>query len=210
MTTAESNHRAALRHLRRDPRMAAIIRAYGSYAPRLTPNPFVALVGAIIHQQVSMSAAAAIRRRLTAACRPRRLSPRALLALSREELRAVGLSHQKAGYLRDLATHFATRRLTGAALRRMDDEAVIAAVTAVKGIGRWTAEMLLIFSLERSDVWPIDDLGLQRAVARLENAANPLSKRDLVNVGERFRPYRTYATWYLWRSLEQPEPPAIS
>lgn len=195
---------------RRDRRLAAIIDAVGPYRPRLTRQPFVALVGAIIHQQVSMSAAATIRRRLVAACRPRRLSPAALLAMSEGELQAVGLSRQKRAYLRDLSAHFARRRLSGALLRRLDDEAVVERVTAVKGIGRWTAEMLLIFSLERPDVWPIDDLGVQTAARRLVGSDEPLEREALLALGEAWRPYRTYATWYLWRSLAQPEPPAIS
>jgi len=207
----EREHEQAVAALRRrDPRLAAIIDAVGPYRPRLTRQPFVALVGAIIHQQVSMSAAATIRRRLVAACRPRRLSPAALLALSEAELQAVGLSRQKRAYLRDLSEHFARRRLSGARLRRLDDEAVVERVTEVKGIGRWTAEMLLIFSLERPDVWPIDDLGLQTAARRLVGVEQRLERDTLLALGEPWRPYRTYATWYLWRSLAQPEPPAIS
>lgn len=202
---------AALRHLRGcDRRLAAIIQRVGPFAPDIVHDPFVALVASIVHQQVSMAAAATIFQRVKALCPRRRLSPAALLAIKDEALRGAGLSRQKLTYIRDLSAHFATRKLQRVKLRRMSDDEVISAVTAVKGIGRWTAEMLLIFSLERSDVWPVDDLGLQRAAQRFVGADQPLSSAAIRELAEPWRPYRSYATWYLWRSLETPGAGAIS
>ncbi len=202
--------RAALRHLSAaDARLAELVRRIGPYAPKLTPDPFRALVGSIVHQQVSMAAATAIQRRLAALCPRRRVTPRALLVLSVDELRSAGVSRPKAKYLHGLADAFATRRLTAAGLKSRTDEDVIAAVTELPGVGRWTAEMLLIFCLERPDVWPVDDLGLRTAVQRLLDLKASPRPRDIQNIADPWRPYRSVATWYLWRSLDGPIQPNI-
>jgi DNA-3-methyladenine glycosylase II len=201
---------AALAHLRAaDARLAATIARIGPYAPVYTPHPFTALVGSIVHQQVSMAAAKSMLRKLRALCPGPRITPAGLLRLSAADLRTAGISRQKAAYLHSLAEEFAARRLTPAKLRRMGDEEVIAAVTRVKGVGRWTAEMLLIFSLARPDVWPIDDLGLRKAARNLLGRSEIPSPAELNALAEPWRPYRSIATWYLWRSLENPVPPSI-
>ncbi len=203
--------RAALRHLSAaDPRLAELIRRIGPYTPQLTPDPFQALVGSIVHQQVSMAAATAIRRRLCALCPRQRVTPRTLLAVSLNDLRSAGVSRPKAKYLHGLADAFATRRLTAAGLKSRSDEDVIAAVTELPGVGRWTAEMLLIFCLERSDVWPSDDLGLRTAVRKFLGLKEVPHPRDIQHVADPWRPYRSVATWYLWRSLDGPIQPTIS
>jgi DNA-3-methyladenine glycosylase II len=203
--------RAAARHLRRvDPRFGVLIDHIGPHALIVTRDPFLALAGSIIQQQVSMAAAAAIQRRVRALCPRNRLTPRSVMSLSLDELRAAGLSRQKSQYLHNIAEAFASRRLTPAKLRRMSDDDVIAATTLIKGVGRWTAEMLLIFCLERPDVWPVDDLGLRKAVGRffdLPELPTPAAIRD---VADPWRPYRSYATWYLWRSLEGPLMPGVA
>jgi DNA-3-methyladenine glycosylase II len=189
--------------------MAHLVERVGPFCPVVVRDPFLALVGSIIHQQVSMSAAAAIRRRLCGLC-DHRLTPAGVLRLSTADLRGAGLSRQKAEYVGNVAEAFATGTLTAARLRRMPDEEVIGATTAIKGVGRWTAEMLLIFCLERPDVWPVDDFGLRKAARNffgLPEAPTPAALRDL---GDPWRPYRSYATWYLWRSLEGPLVPAVS
>lgn len=191
-----------------DEQMAALIDHIGPHRPVLTRDPFRALVGSILQQQVSMSAAAAMQRKLKAACRGV-VRPETLLALDAAALRACGLSRQKAVYMHELARHFQCGGATSRGLRRMSDEEVIANVTQVKGIGRWTAEMLLIFCLERPDVWPIDDLGLRKAVGRFLNKKEMPKPEIMLKTGERFRPYRTYASWYLWRSLEGPFMPGV-
>jgi DNA-3-methyladenine glycosylase II len=203
--------RRAIRHLSAvDTRLGGLIARIGPYEPAITRDPFVALIGSIIHQQVSMSAGAAIRGRLRAVCPRRRLTPAAILALNGSELRAVGLSRQKAAYVRNIAAAFASQALTRSGLRHMRDEDVITATTLIKGVGRWTAEMLLIFCLERPDVWPVDDFGLRKAVqtfAQLPELPTPAAIRDLADP---WRPYRTYATWYLWRSLASPIKPTVA
>ncbi len=203
--------RRAVRALSRsDVRLAKLIKRVGPYQPKLTTNAFVALIGSIIHQQVSLAAGATILARLRDRCAGRRLSPKSVLALDTDALCAVGLSRQKRRYVRDVAEHFADGRLSGAKLRRMSDEDVITAATQVVGVGRWTAEMLLIFCLERPDVWPVDDLGLRSAVRNHLDLHEPPDRGTMLRTGEHWRPYRTYATWYLWRSLENPIAPAIS
>lgn len=209
MPSGASNHLAARRRLSRaDPRMASIIRQVGPAALKITPSPFHTLVGSIIHQQISMSAAASVRRRLVDLCG--RLTPASILAHSEAELRNVGVSRQKAAYLRDIAEHFADGRITPAKLRRRSDDEVIELVTQIKGVGRWTAEMLLMFCLAREDVWPIDDLGLRKGLSRYMGLADLPDKETAAEAGERFRPHRTLATWYLWRSLESPISPGVS
>ena len=202
---------AAARYLsRQDPRLAAIIKHIGPHRPIITPNPFVALVGAILQQQVSMSAAAAMHRRLKGLCPRGRITPPAILLLDGDELRGAGLSRQKARYVRDLAQAFASGTLSSRRLRRMSDEQVIDTTTQVKGVGRWTAEMLLIFCLERPDVWPIDDLGLRKAVRQFLQLDDMPDPPTLGQLAEPWRPYRSYATWYLWRSLEGPLMPGMA
>jgi len=203
--------RNAQRHFRRvAPELAALMARIGPFAPKVTSNPFVALLGSITHQQVSMAAGTTIFNRLLDLCPRRRLTPAAIQALDEPTLRTAGLSRQKVTYIRNIADEFASGHLTSAKLRRMPDEDVIAATTRIKGVGRWTAEMLLIFSLERPDVWPIDDLGLRNAVQRHLGSVTPLKPAELTALAEPWRPYRTIATWYLWRSLENPVQPGIA
>ena len=207
----EATARAAVRHLTRaNPRLGALIRKIGPHRPVITPNSFVALVGSILQQQVSMSAAAAVQKRLKALCPRGRVTPAAILELSDGNLRGAGLSRQKAKYIRSLAEHFASGTLSSRKLRSMTDEGVIAATTQVKGVGRWTAQMLLIFCLERPDVWPIDDLGLRKAVRNFLGLGDLPEMETMQATGEPWRPYRTYASWYLWRSLEGPFMPGVA
>lgn len=190
--------------------LAGIIAAVGPHRPTLSRDPFRTLVGSIVQQQISMSAAAAIQNRLRDACPERRVTALALLALRKPRLRRLGLSNQKAAYVRDLAAHFADGRLSAAKLRRMSDEEVVEATTQVHGVGRWTAEMLLIFCLERPDVWPIDDLGIRKAVRNMLAASDMPDRKALLSAGEPLRPFRSYASWYLWRSLEGPLMPGVA
>lgn len=202
---------AARRHLRQvDPRLRRLIDQIGPHRPQITPDPFRALLGSIIHQQVSMNAAAAIQRRVRDLCPRGRPTPTTLLALRENQLRGAGLSRQKVKYVRNVATEFAARRLTAAKLVAWSDEEVIAATMRIKGVGRWTAEMLLIFCLERPDVWPVDDFGLRKAVRGLLGLKDLPAAATLHELAEPWRPYRSYATWYLWRSLDGPLMPGIA
>jgi DNA-3-methyladenine glycosylase II len=169
----------------------------------LVPNPhlFETLVDAIISQQISVKAADAIMGRLRRAALGEEgglVTPESLLALEEDSLRAAGLSPQKIRYLRDLTERVTDGRLDLARISKLDDEAVIEELVKVKGIGRWTAEMMLIFSLGRPDVLPVDDLGFLEGVREayaLEKRPTPKEMRER---GEQWRPYRTFATWYMW------------
>lgn len=193
-----------------DARLGRVIASIGDFRPIIMPNPFVALIGSILQQQVSMSSAAATFKRLKALCPRQRLTPAALQALTPETLRAAGLSRQKAQYVHNVAAAFAAGHLSGAKLRKMTDDEVIAATTALKGIGRWTAEMLLMFCLERPDVWPVDDLGLKKGVRAFLGTTELPAVAAMNALAEKWRPYRTYATWYLWRLQEGPAMPGLA
>jgi methylated-DNA-[protein]-cysteine S-methyltransferase len=202
--------RGGVRELaRRDPALRAVIRRVGSYAPawQREGDRFTALAQAIVHQQVSMKAGASIFARLreaAGAAADEDLRPASILARPLAALRAAGLSRQKASYLRDLAARAADGTLELERMDRMDDEAVIARLTEVKGIGRWSAQMFLIFRLGRLDVLPVADLGLQKGVRELYRLRALPDARGLARLGERWAPYRSIATWYLWRSLDSP------
>ena len=184
-----------------DPIMAKAIERVGPCT--LTPNPqfFETLVDAIISQQISVKAADAIMGRLRAALHAEAdgtISPNALLSLEEDALRAVGLSPQKMRYIRDLTQRVTNGELDLEQLSKLDDEAVISELVKVKGIGRWTAEMMLIFSLGRPDVLPVDDLGFLEGVREAYSLeARPTPKEMRVR-GEIWHPYRTFATWYMW------------
>ncbi|WP_293231613.1 DNA-3-methyladenine glycosylase 2 family protein [Paludibacterium sp.] len=183
--------------------MAGLIRQFDGSMLRTRGEPFETLLRAIVGQQISLAAADAIWGRLSALAPLK--DPVSVLALTPEALRQAGLSQRKVEYTRDLALHFADGHLDAAHLARLDDEDVIAALTAVRGIGRWTAEMFLIFNLLRPDVWPVDDIGLQKAVARCYGHEAVPKPAELKRLGDVWRPWRTVATWYLWRSLDPVE-----
>ena len=190
--------------MRRDPVLAAIIRRHGPCglgASRDRFDHFAMLVRAIVSQQLSTKAANTIHDRLTALL-PGKPAAGPLAALTDDQLRSVGISRQKAGYLRDLCLQVSGGQLALAELDAMDDEAVIASLTRVKGIGRWTAEMFLIFRLLRPDVLPVGDLGIVTAVQRAYRLRKPPLPDRLRKIGEPWRPYRSIASWYLWRSLD--------
>ena len=201
---------AALRHLRQTgPQMRRLVDRIGPFRPIITADPFTAIIGSIIQQQVSMTAAAAIQKRVRRLAARGRLTAKTLLATPDDQLRAAGLSRQKTAYIKNVSAAFVNRDITAAGLRRMSDDQVVEATTAIKGIGRWTADMLLIFCLERPDVWPVGDLGLRKAVRGFLGCEVAPSPGNLQDLADPWRPYRTYATWYLWRSLEGPLMPGI-
>jgi DNA-3-methyladenine glycosylase II len=202
-------HIAALELKEADPILAPIIEQVGALDVTLETDLFWSLLSAIMAQQLSGKAAATISGRFRALFTDERpLTPANVAAATTEELRGVGLSGQKASYVLDLASRIADGSLDLEALRHMDDEEVITRLLPVKGIGRWTAEMFLIFSLGRLDVLPVDDLGLRSAVQRHYGLHHLPKKPDLIDLAEPWRPYRSVATLYLWRSLNQPAPPA--
>ena len=183
-----------------DERMAELVERYAGLGLVSRGDPFGTLARSIVGQQISVKAADAVWGRFVAAVGE--VSPSAVLAAGEAGLAGCGLSRRKSEYVRDLAAHFISGRLDPAAWQAMDDEAVIAALTEVRGIGRWTAEMFLIFNQLRPDVFPLDDIGLQRAVHERYFGGEKQPRKVLAACGERWRPWRSVATWYLWRSLD--------
>jgi DNA-3-methyladenine glycosylase II len=202
--TPEEFARARRVLIRRDPVLAPVIKKYKGRSPLDAPvvDPFSALVRTITAQQISTKAAATIHGRLVALMPGGIATPEALLAISDEQLRAAGLSRQKSAYLRDLGQKVASGDLPIHTLADLTDDEVIQAIVKVKGLGRWSAEMFLMFRLRRPDVLPVDDLGIVTAIQRLYRLRKKPRADRIHKIGEAWRPYRTVACWYLWRSLE--------
>ena len=189
--------------LRRDPVLAALIRKHGEcgLARAQRSDHFSALVRAITGQQLSTKAAATIYSRLVALM-PDGVTPPALSALTDAQLRAVGMSRQKVAYFRDLCDKASSGIVPLDSLESMSDEEVIAALTKVKGIGRWSAEMFLMFRLHRPDVLPVDDLGIVNAIKNVYRLRKRPNADRIRKIGAAWEPYRSVACWYLWRSLD--------
>jgi len=194
----------ALRHLSlADARLGSIIRSVGSYDIKIRSDPFQSLVEAIIYQQLAGSAADAIYGRFLKIYGSRFPRPDQILATRVTKFRSTGLSARKIEYLKDLAIHVSEGRLRLELLRSMSDDEVVEQLIMVKGIGRWTAEMFLIFCLGRQDVLPVGDLGLRKAVQRTYLLPELPSSEDMNNIAKVWKPYCSIATWYLWKSLEK-------
>ena len=195
----------AVAHLRSaDTVLAGVVDSVGPLTIEPRDGAFRMLSRAIFFQQLAGPAARAIMGRVLAALgtdEDRWYEPTALLAASDEQLRAAGLSRQKMVYLRDLADKFASGELSEGVLHEFDDEEVIKRVSAVKGIGRWTGEMFLIFSLGRPDVLPVDDLGVRRGMQITYGLADLPKPDEMRSIAEPWRPFRSAGTWYMWRSL---------
>jgi DNA-3-methyladenine glycosylase II len=187
-----------------DPTMAGIIIAHPRVALVSRGDAFVTLARSIVGQQISVKAADAVWGRFCTACAE--LTPRAVLRRRATTLRACGLSDRKVEYIRDLAAHFVSGRVDPARFPEQDDEQIIEELTDIRGIGRWTAEMFLIFNLLRPNVLPLDDLGLLRAVSIHYFDGEPVAGREgrerVLDLGRGWAPWRSVATWYLWRSLD--------
>jgi len=186
---------------RRDPVMGAIIRAHPKVFMARRGEAFMTLARAICGQQISVKAAQAVWNRFCI-CVEQDITPRAVIAKDRKKLRACGLSDRKTEYIADLAQHFADGKIHEHRWPQMADEEIIAELTDVRGIGRWTAEMFLMFNLLRPDVFPLDDLGLQKGIRTSYFSGRKVSLNRMRKLGETWRPWRSVATWYLWRSLD--------
>lgn len=186
--------------IRRDRVMRQLVQQYGSARLESRGNAFITLARSIVGQQISVKAAQSVWDRFAAL--PHALEPQAVLHLTPQAMRAAGLSARKVEYLHDLARHFTEHGLQNTAWHALDDEAVIAALTAIRGIGRWTAEMFLIFHLMRPNVLPLDDIGLQKGISQLYFSGEPISRHTLREVAQAWQPYCSVATWYVWRSLD--------
>jgi DNA-3-methyladenine glycosylase II len=194
--------------MRRDPILGAAIKRIGpcGMAARQRTDHLTALVGAIVSQQLSTKAAATIFGRVQALVPDGSLSPAHINALSDAALRGAGLSGQKVSYLRDLCARILDGRLQLDELEALPDEAVVERLIIVKGFGRWTAEMFLMFRLHRPDVLPVGDLGIVNAVQKLYRLRKTPAPKRLLQIGEAWRPYRSVACWYLWQTLREELP----
>jgi DNA-3-methyladenine glycosylase II len=195
----------ACRHLaRRDRVMKKLIPKFGEARLQSRGDAFTTLARSIVGQQISVKAAQSVWERFAALLpgAPTRVQPSAVLGLAAQELRAAGLSARKIEYLRDLANHFEAGAVHVRQWQQMDDEAIIEELVAIRGIGRWTAEMFLIFHLMRPNVLPLDDIGLLKGISVNYFSGEPVSRAEAREVGEAWAPFRSVATWYVWRSLD--------
>ncbi len=192
-------------HLRRDRRLRPIIDRVGKCTLHPRRDYFVVLCQSIFTQQISTKVAEVLFKRFCDQFPNRRPTPKGVLAFlagDPEQVRACGLSRQKISYLADLARHFEEDKIPIRRFGTMSDEAVIASLTQVKGVGRWTAEMFLIFVLNRPDVLPVDDLGLRIGAAKVLGLDERPTPKQVEAAAEPWRPWRTLATWYIWRGIE--------
>lgn len=192
----------AVKFLKKDPKLAKIICQVGEYEISLVKNPYRSLIDAIITQQLSGAAADSISRKFQKLYQ-RYPKPIDVINTSDSKLRSAGLSKMKVTYIRDLSEKIQSKELRIGSLKDKSDEEAISHLTQVKGIGRWTAEMFLIFSLGRPDVLPVGDLGLKKGIQRLYSMPDLPEKEKIEEIAEKWRPYRTVATWYIWKSLNQ-------
>jgi DNA-3-methyladenine glycosylase II len=186
---------------RKDPVLGAIMRRHRGVYLTARGEPFMTLARAICGQQISVKAAQSVWNRVCT-CLEQKITPEAVVAASRTNLRACGLSDRKTEYIADLAQHFVEGKIHARDWPRMADEEIIAELVDVRGIGRWTAEMFLMFNLLRPDVFPLDDLGLQKGIRLHYFKGRKVSLGRMRKLGESWRPWRSVATWYLWRSLD--------
>lgn len=185
---------------KRDKVMKRIISNYEGETMQMRGEAFFTLARSIVGQQISVKAADSVWKRVHDAAG--KMTPKIIANMPAEELRACGLSASKVIYMHALANHFLEHKKLIATWPDMDDAAIIKELTEIKGIGRWTAEMFLIFHLGRPDVFPVADIGLQKAVFRHYNKEKPMTLAELRAKGEDWAPWRSVATWYLWRSLD--------
>ena len=191
----------ACRHLmKRDRVMKKLIPKHSGVSLQSRGDAFVTLARSIVGQQVSVKAAQSVWDRFMLL--PKKMMPAQVLKLKVDDMRGAGLSARKVEYLVDLALHFANNQVHVDAWAEMDDEAIIAELVAIRGIGRWTAEMFLIFHLMRPNVLPLDDNGLQNGISHCYFSNEPVSRSEIREVAASWAPYCSVATWYIWRSLD--------
>ena len=204
--TAPDYWRAACEHLmRKDRVLRRLVPKFSGASIETRGDPFVTLARSVVGQQISVKAAQSVWDRFSALMKV--VKPAAVLKLSVEDMRGSGLSARKVEYLQDLASYFQNGKVSVKQWSQMDDEAIIAELIAIRGIGRWTAEMFLMFYLLRPDVLPLDDVGLVNGISKLYFSGEPVSRSEVRDLARAWEPYRSVATWYIWRSLD-PEPVA--
>ena len=200
--TVNTCMRQAILHLKRsDPVLCAIIKRIGPFRMEYGPPEFHSLAEAILYQQLNGKAAVTILKRFTALAGDP-LTPEGIVKLSDEQMRAVGLSKQKSSYLRDMAERAANGQLDFSRLHEMSDEEVIKHLTQVKGVGIWTAQMFLMFTLKRPNVLPTGDFGIQMAIKKHYNKRKVPKPLHMEKIAKAWEPYRSIACWYLWKSMD--------
>ena len=203
MPIAAQHIKAALTHLKRnDPVMKQVIKDVGPFTHKLNSNRFAMLVNSILSQQISVAAARTIRKRFLDLLGARTFKAESIAVLEVDHLREAGVSRQKAGYILDLAQKAADGTLSFRGYTRMSNDEIIENLIQVKGIGVWTAQMFLMFSMGRLDVFPVDDLGLQNAMKKLYELEQDCHKNHLLEIAQQWSPYQTVASWYCWQSLD--------
>jgi len=193
----------ATKFLKKDPKFAKIILQVGEYNVKITKNRYRSLVEAIIAQQLSGSAAESILKKFRKIFKSNFPKPIEVLQTSDTKLRKVGLSKMKVIYIKELSKKIESRHLNMRNFSSLEDEKIIEHLTNVKGIGRWTAEMFLIFSMGRLDVLPVGDLGLKKGIQLMYSLNELPTEEQIIQFAESWRPYRTVATWYIWKSLKK-------
>lgn len=200
------NWSAAIKHLRKDKTLRRIIDRVDVCSLTPSKSYFIDLVESIVGQQVSVAAARSINAKFAAKFPRKKPTPELVLKFfaesDEETIKSTGVSKQKRAYLIDLSQHFVDNRIPHRKFSKMTDEEIIDCLVAVKGIGRWTAEMILIFSLNRPDVWPVDDLGIRESVFRHFKLKERPTAKALRDFADAWRPYRSVASWYLWKGRD--------
>jgi len=197
------SQKEATKFLKKDPKLAKIIKQVGNYNIKITKNRYQSLVEAIIAQQLSGSAAESILKKFKKLFKSKFPKPVEVIKTPDSKIRSIGLSKMKIMYIKDLSKKIQSKQLNMRIISTKSDEYIVEHLTDVKGIGRWTAEMFLIFSLGRLDVLPVGDLGLKKGIQLMYSLKELPNEKEIEQIAESWKPYRTVATWYLWKSLQK-------
>ncbi len=197
------SHKEATKFLKKDPKLAKIIKQVGDFNVKINKNRYQSLVEAIIAQQLSGSAAESILKKFKKLFKSKFPKPVEVIKTPDSKIRSTGLSKMKIMYIKDLSKRIQSKQLNMRIISTKSDEYIIEHLTDVKGIGRWTAEMFLIFSLGRLDVLPVGDLGLKKGIQLMYSLKELPNEKEIEQIAESWKPYRTVATWYLWKSLQK-------
>ena len=185
---------------KKDNKLSKIIKSYPDDFLFSKSDPFYTLARSIVGQQISVKSAQSVWNKLEV--KIIRIKPKIIATTHSGTLKSVGLSRQKVGYLKNLANAFIEKKIKIKTWEKMTDEEIIQDLIQIKGIGRWTAEMFLIFNLCRADIFPLDDIGMIKGLCKLYDIPYPTERKTIINIGKKWKPYRSVATWYLWRSLD--------
>ena len=186
--------------IKKDQKLGSLIKSYPDDFLFTKSDPFLTLARSIVGQQISVKAAQSVWDRLE--IKIKKVTPINIKKLHSNTLKSVGLSRQKVQYLKNLSNAFIEKKIKIKLWNKMNDEEIIQDLIQIKGIGRWTAEMFLIFNLCRADIFPTDDIGMVKGLCRIYNLDYPINKDKVLKIGDKWRPFRSIATWYLWRSLD--------